>query len=432
MKIYTVVVNDCATVGAPGGPRQIRTRQTSYGPQNFMLGYDKLAAGLSRALTERELDWIESAGHIFAADMACERDGGDLDWARSIDLHLPVRDVVYWNALSKRIAHIVSDFTGDRITISFHQETDPMKAPRQRRGPFGQHDCVALLSGGVDSFVGAASLLVGGSVPLFLSHTAAGSITHAQTQVHSALNALGTVTDRVGLTAQKRGNFPGSEQSQRTRSFFFLAAATLASSVDGCGPVFINENGVMALHLPLTTARIGSLSTHTASPDILERVEALAGEVLGRDVSISNNLVGLTKPEVVELGVQCGLSKALRETVSCWSIGRTSEHCGVCVPCLIRRISFDSHNVPDSPYTMDIFGDPDALTATGARDNLAHMIRHVDHLGGLSELDMQIAFPELLNGGSALPLDQAIDLQRRWATQATKILLSNPVPKSIW
>jgi Queuosine biosynthesis protein QueC len=432
VKSYTVVVNDCAAVGAPGGPLQIRTRPTKFGSQNFVLGYDKLAAGLTRTLTARELDWIETAGHIFAADMACLREGGDLDWARSIDLHLAVRDAVYWNTLSKRIAHIVSDFTADRITLSFYQENEPADAPRQRREPFGGHDCIALLSGGVDSFVGGARLLADGSTPLFVSHTAAGAISHAQMEVHNALGAQGTSTGRVGLTAQKRGDFPGPEPSQRTRSFFFLAAATLGAAVDRSGRVYINENGVMALHLPLTTARIGSLSTHTASPEILDRIESLAREVLSCDLSISNNLVGCTKPEVVEAGVGYGLGPTLHQSVSCWSIGRTSEHCGVCVPCIVRRISFATHGVVDAAYTLDIFGDPTALGAPGARDNLAHLIRHVDQLAGASEIDMQIAFPELLNGSSALPLEQAIDLQRRWASQATNVLLQNPVPRSIW
>lgn len=431
MKDFVVIVDDCGEVAVKGGPLSIRTRPTDYGQKNFVLGYDKLAAGLSRTLSDRELDWIETAGNIFAVDLACEREGGDLGWKRSIDAHLPVRDPSYWNATAKRLEHIISDFTADRINLTFWPADDPPPAPRQQTQPFAGHDCVALLSGGVDSFVGGARLFDEGRAPLFVSHTAAGAISHAQSEVHEVMQTKWPATDRATLTAQKRGQFPGPEPSQRSRSFFFLAAAALAAAVDGTNQVYINENGVMALHLPLTAARVGSFSTHTASPEILDRVQALACDVLESPVTISNNLVAMTKPEVVAAGVGYGLGPDLQRSVSCWAIGRTSEHCGVCVPCLIRRISFEYHTVDDSPYTADLFEDPAAMENPTAADNITHLIRHIDDLATTSDLDLQINFPELLNGTAALPVDAAIEMQRRWAAEANHVLQTHPVPRSI-
>jgi hypothetical protein len=98
----------------------------------------------------------------------------------------------------------------------------------------------------------------------------------------------------------------------------------------------------------------------------------------------------------------------------------------------MRRISFETYGVADSPYASDLFDDHSALRAPGAVDNLTHMIRHIEELSTASDIHMQIAFPELLNGGAALPLDAAIDLQRRWARQATAILQGHSVPRSIW
>ena len=143
------------------------------------------------------------------------------------------------------------------------------------------------------------------------------------------------------LSARRKTDavFPGLESSQRSRTLLFVGAACVVAAVGGSNQVWLNENGIMALHLPLTAARIGSLSTHTASPPIVERMRALASDVLGGQLRVDNHLVAMTKPEVVERAVALGAGAQLQDTVSCWSIGRTRTHCGICAPCLIRRIS---------------------------------------------------------------------------------------------
>jgi len=427
-----VVVNDCAAVPVTGGPVAVRTRKTSYGERNFQLNFGHVAEGLPRQFTDREMDWLETIAHLFAVDLACQRGEGDVAWARDIEAYLPVRDPEYWNGITTAIEGIFSDFTFDRLRLHFVQEADPIAPPRQRTQAFHDHDCVALLSGGVDSYVGAARLLAEGRIPLAVSHTAAGAISHAQSEVEHVLVRQSPTFERAGLTARKLGaTFPAPEPSQRSRSFLFLAAALAAAAVLEVDEVFINENGVMAIHVPMTPARLGSLSTHTASPLVMSRVASLASEVLGRDLAISNNLLTLTKPEVVEVGASLGLADSLSVTVSCWAIGRTSEHCGVCAPCMMRRISFLLAGVDDAVYTTDIFSDPAALERDSAADNLVHLVRLIQEIEAGSDLELQLSYPELLNGGSALSVDDTLDLYRRWAGQAASILFQHPIPNSV-
>jgi 7-cyano-7-deazaguanine synthase in queuosine biosynthesis len=426
---HTVVVNDCSAVAVTGGPISIRTRDTEVGGRNFVLNFSDLAAGLARQLSERELDWIETLGNIFAIDLACVRGRGDVGWPRSITAHLPVRDPEYWNGVATRLENIFSDFTFDRLELHFELDSTPDLAPRQRRRPFPQHDCVSLLSGGVDSFVGTLRLVDRGCRPLAVSHTAAGSISHAQSEAETVLRHRYQEFERLGLTAKRSGtSFPGPEPSQRSRSLLFLGAASLVAAVGGSSTVYINENGVMAIHLPMTAARIGGLSTHTASPVILERVEGLAQEVLSAPVAIHNDLLSFTKPEVVRFGMDSGVSDALKKTVSCWSIGRTNRHCGICAPCLMRRISFDLHGTPDVQYVDDALHDAGVLDNDFACDNLTHLIRLVDDLNDLSDLALQLNYPELLNGGKQLTLSNTIGLHRRWAKEAESVLFNSPVP----
>ncbi len=432
MSPCVVVVNDCAAVASIGGPISVRTRLTAYGERNFLLNFGHVAAGLPRQLNDREMDWIETAGHLFAVDLACPRGAGDLAWARDIEAHLPVRDPDFWNGIATRLQDLFGEFTSDRLRLHFVADVNPVGAPRQHSTPFSSHDCVALVSGGVDSFVGAAQLLDDGREPLAISHTAAGAIVQAQVAVEKVLSERLPTFERVGLTARKDGNaFPEPEKSQRSRSFLFLATALAVAAVSEVDDVYINENGPMAIHLPMTAARVGSLSTHTASPAILERVEQLARDVLQRPLAIKNNLLPLTKPEVVQQGISLGLSDSLPTTVSCWSIGRTRKHCGVCAPCLIRKISFEWNSLVDVEHAADPFIDAAVMDSDFARDNLTHLVRLVEEIRVSSDLQLQLDYPELLNGARQLDPPATIDLHRRWASQAETILYSHPVPDSL-
>src|SRR6266511_1713686 len=75
-------------------------------------------------------------------------------------------------------------------------------------------------------------------------------------------------------------------------------ACLLATCLDLPG-IYLNENGIMAINAPLTEARIGSYSTHTASPNIIRDFARLATTALGHKLSIRNILATYTKPEVV-------------------------------------------------------------------------------------------------------------------------------------
>jgi 7-cyano-7-deazaguanine synthase in queuosine biosynthesis len=432
MRSYNVVVNDCEAPNVRG-ILPIRSLDTEFGKRNFTFRFDDLAEGLPGLLDPHHLDWLEILGHLHAIDIACDRGPGDVDWNRAITAWLPVRYPDYWTALRPAIESIWMDLTDDELDLRFAQAGDPRPAPRQSKTPFPEHDGVALLSGGQDSFTGALDLMSGGKRLLLLSHTASGATNTAQNLAEQHLRALDPQLVRMKLSARRAQNsvFPGSESSQRSRTFLYVGAACLVAALAGSRRVWLNENGVMALHLPLTAARIGSLSTHTASPPILQRMQELARAVLEVDVVVENQLVRMTKPDVVERAVALGFAQQLQDTVSCWQIGRSRTHCGECVPCLHRRIACETHAVADVAYDADLFEDTSHLRDNRALDNLAHLVAFVQELQEMSDFELEYEYPELLNGGPAVTLREAIDLHRRWADQAAAVLFAHSVPKSI-
>ena len=94
----------------------------------------------------------------------------------------------------------------------------------------------------------------------------------------------------------------------------------------------------------------------------------------------------------------------------------------------MRRISFEFHGVADVTYEADVFDNGDVLQNESASDNLTHLVRVVRDLDTLPDLELQLQYPELLNGGTRLSLTHTIDLHRRWAREASAILAGHPVP----
>jgi hypothetical protein len=206
-----------------------------------------------------------------------------------------------------------------------------------------------------------------------------------------------------------------------------MGAAAVIAAVQEVEEVYISENGVMAVHVPLTSARIGSLSTKTAYPPIVERISTVASAVLGAPMVIRNNLIAETKPEVVSSAKLLRVSDALPETASCWTWQRHRQHCGVCIPCLIRRISFEREGLVDLPYLSDPFDDPVAVRKAFAHDNMAHLCQVVQAIDGLSDIDFELEHPEILDGGEMISPADARHLYRRWASQAIAVLEGHPV-----
>jgi Queuosine biosynthesis protein QueC len=426
---FTVVVNDCETPSLHN-VRHVRSRNTDYGEANYHLVFNRLVNGLPERLTPRQMDWLETLSAIFAADMICDRGEGDLDWNRSIDLFLPARDPDFSELLASQLQDVFGSLTDDRLSLHFVQENDPAEPPRTRTNAFPNAAGVALLSGGMDSFVGALSLLSENAASpfLFVSHSSSGAASASQASLRPILRGISSVSEFPLFTAEKRQNFPTSEGSQRSRSLLYIGAAATVAAAMGIEDVFLNENGVMAVHLPMGEARIGSYSTRTASPQLLDEMARLASLALERPIRIRNVLLQLTKPDVAQLGADLGHAATLRETISCWSAGRTREHCGYCAPCMMRRISCEFHGIPDAPHRNDPFAD-EAFLAQNPRaaDNLMHLGQLVRDFRELDDFELELRYIEVFTGGTQMSAGDALALHHRWADQAAEILGRYPV-----
>lgn len=352
--------------------------------RSFEFGLDNLlGAARVRGLTPSEaaFDLAFVATAVMGTDTRVSRASHSQDgWTRELHLYLPVSDVALWSGQGPALSRMLNFLTGDRWQFTFRPR--PAKY-RKIVGPpdelnMNPYSCVSLLSGGLDSFIGAIDLLDAKERPLFVSHYWHGVTSHYQKAVVARLE--GEFGQKNVDSVRIHSGFPhgaikdgGNEDTQRSRSFLFFAlAAFLASGINRPTRVFVPENGLISLNVPLDPLRLGALSTRTAHPFYIARWNELLA-ALGMNVTLFNPYATRTKGWMVGKCARQGfLKKHLKNTMSCsspekarWK-GHAPEHCGHCLPCLIRRASI-LKGLGDDPteYTTKLSGRIPSTNAEG-------------------------------------------------------------------
>ena len=126
-------------------------------------------------------------------------------------------------------------------------------------------------------------------------------------------------------------------------------------------PVFLPENGTIALNVPLTPSRRGSCSTRTAHPQFVDLFNH-GIRILGIQNLVINPLQYKSKGDVVANCSNMELLKSIFSlSVSCAKYNRrgswartTAKQCGRCMPCIYRRAALNKIGLDTEVYGTDI------------------------------------------------------------------------------
>ena len=290
---------------------------------------------------DRAWDLLSLALAVNAADLAVQRSSSPDGWTRDLELQVAVCDPDFWNGQRELVERQLKFLTTDIWRVSFVGDGLLPAPPRPATVP--TEDSVALLSGGMDSLVGALDLTGrDGLRPFAASQVAIGD---KQIQADFA-RRIGNCLRHLQLNHNI--NAPDeTERSQRARSLIFLAYGVLAATTldrhsDGqTVPLYVSENGFISINPPLTAARIGSLSTRTTNPVFIRLFQELLN-IAGLRVRVENPYQLHTKGEMLAQCVdQPFLQRHAHLATSCSRYGRYNyTHCGRCVPCIVRRAAF--------------------------------------------------------------------------------------------
>jgi hypothetical protein len=332
------------------------------------------------------VDLVHIAAGAYMADRSVRR---GVRFSRDIALEVAVLAPDVWtNDLLDTTADLLGWLTGDNWNLTVKAA---LKVDIDEVSHAGDDGPVSLLSGGLDSYLGAILLLTSGAHPSFVGHKdTATSIRRAQTAVGTWLAqsfAPAPSYTRLQLAQAARR----LEPSSRSRAFMFLSLGVAVADSIGSKTLVVPENGYTGINLPLRPNRGGALSTRSTHPETFRRVAIILG-ALNIDVTISNPFEWMTKGEAMEnirdLHPPAGWEATAAATLSCsklggnWFAGSPNLNCGLCVPCMVRRATFVKANVDDnSQYLFQAITGTHLSDLIGARRGDIEAVRYAIEAG---------------------------------------------------
>lgn len=322
-------------------------RKENVGSFGSTLTRDIRRAGLRPS--EKSWDFNTIALSVAAADNSLTRKNSADGWTRQIDLTVHLCKPSVWEPVKQELENTLRFLTGDFWFLTF--KDGGVYPPAQEDKQFKlfessdfDEDCVCLLSGGVDSLVGAIDLVTEGRNPIFVSQVVRGDADTQRTYAERIRSGSHHFQWNHNIHLPDKE----SEGSTRGRSIIFFAFAALAASAieaqpDSPANIFVPENGFISLNIPLNSGRMGSFSTKTTHPVYLKGIQNLWNNV-GINLNLIMPYQFKTKGEVL---AECKNQKLLKElvfrSVSCGKYRVKPyklQHCGRCLPCLVRRAAF--------------------------------------------------------------------------------------------
>ncbi|MDY6861915.1 MAG: Qat anti-phage system QueC-like protein QatC [Thermodesulfobacteriota bacterium] len=324
---------------------------------------------LPNFFSEEGLDLLYLSLFVYYADRRIKREMFPDAWTRNFKLYIPVLSLNKWKSQKELLEKLLSFLSGDVWTIIFRKrqfnkiENDFIEKQRKAKGDKIISNIFSMLSGGFDSFIGAIDLLEKQNNIIFINHYGGGpSGSIFINSVKESLNKKYGNSKEYNVFKFHAAVKKGTEDTTRTRSFMFFAhAIALATTMNDKVKLYIPENGLISLNIPLTNSRLGSSSTRTTHPYYMEKLQELLNN-LNIAVILKNPYQFKTKGEMI---LDCQNISFLKDncenTISCShpDVGRYRKesepsHCGICYPCVIRRAAFMKANIIDSSLYRDL------------------------------------------------------------------------------
>lgn len=337
------------------------------------------------SLSDINEDLIILAMSVFAIDKKVPRKYFDDNWTRQIELYLPVIEIEIWNKVKIELEDTLSFLSGDKWEINFRKSKEKYRGNKVNKKyqliKKDNFDCVSLFSGGLDSFCGALKLLNEEKRTCFVGFKEYKMLGGRQNEIFKNINDAFPDINKELLLFNTNPSIPlnkdgekkniGTEITSRSRSFLFLAGALAVASIIGEVPVYIPENGLIGINVPLTDSRIGSCSTRTTHPYFINKFNGILNDI-GVKNKILNPYALKSKGEIVEEVSKLDVfEKTAYKTISCshpchsrYDKLQTPMNCGYCYPCLIRKSSMNKVN-----YLKDEYNPYNKLSKTFIENN---------------------------------------------------------------
>lgn len=333
---------------------------------NVTIGYSKFVDDPEH-LPPRILDLLQIAAYVFCADrMAYRGDRFSVNnnaWARSFEFHIPVMDIDFWNnqELQNALSEALVFMTGDRkYCFNFTKsELGHLHEPEFKQLSIFNSDSeyeelesadVLLFSGGLDSLAGTVEIL--NTCPdnklIVVSHQANTSVIRTQKMIiehlqHKYQNRL----IPYGFLCHNKKT-QSKEETQRTRMFLFSCSAFAICSHVKKHSIYVYENGITSINLPIQQDVINARASRTTHPKTLNLMKRFF-RFFDSEFNFAVPYYSKTKEDILKVFADFDEKELLASSVSC-SATRASgmvNHCGCCSQCIDRRFAVYASGLDD-------------------------------------------------------------------------------------
>lgn len=302
--------------------------------------------------SEKSLDILFFAIYVHLIDNLLPRDILAVDnWQREIRIKVPVSEPLLWNNSKQIIVEALDFLTGDEWNIEFYELSEKyfLNDELDLEDTI-QVENICLLSGGLDSLVGAIDLIQEKDNILFVSHfDGAGANLNDQKDIFDIFQS--NTSKNINLSQfhvyDGEAFYDTHDGNLRARSLLFLGFALFHASNFNVNRIYLPENGLISINIPLNESRTSSNSTRTTHPYFIKKLQDFLISI-DINVEIVNPYQLKTKGEMLsECQNKVLLNSLINKTISCshskrkepWTRRTGIRNCGYCIPCLIRRSS---------------------------------------------------------------------------------------------
>lgn len=373
---------------------------------------DNLRTHYLGRLHRRANNLVRIAAFAFAADQQLSRGGkGDpsrRQWRREIALCVPVADVAFWSDedTTTALAEALDFGTEDHWEFAFSPSTPEdrelqLGMPLDTRQILAEPDCVAMLSGGIDSLCAVVEAIgAHHRRPVLVSHRSTPPGASVQERLLAGLEARfpAWAFPHLSFWIHQRGA-EAVARTRRTRGFLVAALGAAVAGQADIPTVLLPDNGYVSINPPINAQLVGALNSRGTHPMFLRLVNRLLDLVFPGSVQIENPLAQRTRAEALGLLREHGCEGLVTDTQSCAHSRRPAgkAHCGVCSQCVDRRFATIAARMesldPVDGYEVDLFTAP--LPPGDPRVFATSYVQHAIQVDQLSPEDLYLAFPEL-------------------------------------
>ncbi len=346
----------------------------------FWLDGQRMSHAFCNALPSYVADLLDVAMAVYAADRRSKRHYKMAHTGlRHIHLRVGVRNIALWSRpeIALSLHEVLSWLSGDSWSVDFaKREAAPIPAESERflfHLPPKQPAMVSLFSGGLDSLAGLAAqtqgepigsrVLVSGYTHDRLAHRQRMQVGNIKSVWSKRLDGKQPEIRHVAVPfGVRKVKSYREEPSQRTRALVYLALGASAAVQANADTVWVYENGVGALNLPIDETQLGVDNYRGVHPRSLMMAEGLFALVLEQPIRIRNPFLFRTKAEMCAALEPAGLLDSIQDTVSCdgfpQRIRNQPSQCGYCTSCILRRQALQAIGLrkydPAGAYRIDV------------------------------------------------------------------------------